>query len=103
MWTETGAYKSKKRLSISALPNLLFTILICVACWYLGYNDWIGFPVSSGDGASLLWHVICGFFTDKDFTYYAGFTLLLLAAAIHQRFNFRFVIVQGKTVLPFLF
>jgi hypothetical protein len=101
MWT--GAYKHKKRLSISALPNLICTILICLVCWYLGYNYGIGYPVSNGDGISLLWNAVCVFFTDKDFTYYAGFALLLLAAAILQRFNFRFVIVREKTVLPFLF
>ena len=103
MRTDTGAYKRKKRLSISALPNLLCTILICIACWYLGYDYWIGFPVRSDGSTSLLWNAICVFFTDKDYTYYTGFVLLLLAAAILQRFNFRFVICRGKTALPFLF
>jgi hypothetical protein len=103
MHTDTGTYKRNKKLNISALPNLLCTVLICLACWYIGYDYWIGFPVRSGDGTSLLWHAVCGFFTDKDITYYAGFSLLFLAVALVQRFNFRFVIVRGKTVLPFLF
>jgi hypothetical protein len=98
----TGIYKNKKKLSISNLPNLILTLLICAACWYLGYNSWIGFPVKSGSGDTYLWNVICGFLTEKKYTYLTGFTLLFLAAALLQRFNFRFVIFQGKTMLPFL-
>ena len=102
MQTGVGTYKNKRRWHISTLPNLIFTLLICFACWYIGYEYWIGFPVRSDSGASLLWYAVCGFLTDKDYTYIAGFTLLFLAAALLQRFNFRFVIFQGKTMLPFL-
>jgi hypothetical protein len=103
MRTEAGTYKSKKRLSISALPNLIFTLLICVTCWYFGYEHWIGFSVRSGGGTSILWSEICNLLTDKKYIYFTGFALLLLAAALLQRFNFRFVLIQGKTSLPFLF
>jgi len=98
-----GTYKSKKRLSISALPNFIFTLLICVACWYLGYSYWVGFPVSKGSETSLLWNGVSSLLTDKDYTYFTGFILLFFAAGLLQRFNFRFVIVQVKTSLPFLF
>ena len=103
MRNETGTYnKSKKRWNISTLPNLIFTLLICVACWYIGYEYWIGFPVRSDSGTSLLWNAVCGFLTDRNYAYFAGFILLFLAAALLQRFNFRFVIFRGKTMLPFL-
>ena len=102
MRIDSGIYKNKKRLNISSLPNLLFTLLICAVCWYAGYDNWIGFPVKSDSGTSLLWHAVCDLLTDKNNTYFAGFTLLFLAAALLQRFNFRFVIFQGKTTLPFL-
>ena len=102
MQTGAGSYKNKKKWNISTLPNLIFTLLLCLVCWYIGYNYWIGFPVSSNSSTSLLWNTVCGLLTDKDYTYLAGFTLLFLAAALLQRLNFRFVIFQGKTILPFL-
>jgi len=100
----TGAesFKSKKRWYSSTLPNLIFTLLICVACWYIGYNYWLGFPIKTGSGTSILWNAICGFLTDKDYAYLAGFILLMLAAILLQLFNFRFVFFRGKTILPFL-
>jgi len=97
-----GIHKQKKKWNISTSPNLIFTLLICAACWYSGYEYLLGFPVRIDSGTSLLWNEVCSFFTKRNYTYLTGFALLLLAAALFQRFNFRFVIVKGKTVLPFL-
>jgi len=98
-----GIHKQKKRWDISTLPNVLFTLLVCVVCWILGYQNRIGFPLENSDKVTILWDIVCGFFTDRDYTYFVGFVLLVLSAALIQRFNFRFVICRGKTVLPFLF
>ena len=97
-----GTYQSKKGLSVSSLPNMLFTFLICVACWYIGYTNKIGFPVQRDYDTSLIWDYICDFLNNSNFAYIVGFLLLLLGAALLQRFNFRFVIIRGKTTLPFL-
>ena len=102
MQTGSGTYKNKKRWDISTLPNLIFTLLLCVACWYIGYYNSVGWPLQSGRGDTLLWKVVCGFLKDEKNTYIFGFTFLFLAAALLQRFNFRFVIFRGKTMLPFL-
>ena len=98
----SGTYKNKRRWSISTLPNIIFALLICAVCWYIGYTYWIGFPVQSNNGTSLLWNAVCVFLTDKDYAYFAGFLLLFLAAALIQRINYLFIIIQGKTILPFL-
>ena len=95
-------YQSKKGVSASSLPNVIFTLLICVACWYLGYYYRIGFPVQSNSGTSLLWNFVCTVLTERKYVYIAGFSLLFLAAASIQRFNFLFVITKGRTILPFL-
>ena len=102
MQTGSGSYKTKRRWNISTLPNLICTLLLCLVCWYIGYYNSVGFPVRSNSSTSLLWNTVCGLLTDKDYIYFAGFTLLFLAAALLQRFNFHFVIFQGKTILPFL-
>ena len=97
-----GIYQSKKGLSASSLPNVIFTLLICAACWYLGYYYRIGFPVRSNSGTSLLWNFVCTVLTEEKYVYIAGFSLLFLAATFIQRFNFLFVIIKGRTILPFL-
>ncbi|MDR0795983.1 MAG: hypothetical protein LBE79_08050 [Tannerella sp.] len=89
-------------MSISSLPNMVFTFLVCLMCWYVGYDLRIGFPVTGSDSTSLIWDVFCGFLTDRNFVYLAGFSLLLLSASFIQRIHFIFMIVQGKTTLPFL-
>ena len=98
-----GTLKSKKGLDTSSLPNILFTLLLCAACWAIGYNYEIGYPVRGGSGTSLLWHVISENLPDRDYLYPAGFALLFLGASLLQRFNFYFVIIKGKTTHPFLF
>ena len=97
-----GTYQSKKVLNVSGLPNMIFTFLICVACWYIGYTNKLGFPVQRNSDTSLFWDYICTWLNDINFTFLVGFLLLLLGAALLQRFNFRFVIIRGKTTLPFL-
>ena len=102
MQTGSGTYKIKKRWSLSTLPNLIFTLLICAIGWYIGYYNSIGLPFGNDSGETVLWNGICGFLTDEKYAYITGFLLLFLAAALLQRFNFRFVIFRGKTILPFL-
>ena len=97
-----GIYKRKKTVN-SSLPNVIITFLICAACWYIGYNYSIGFPVRSDTGTSLLWRTVCELLSERNYMYIAGFSLLLLSAALVQRLNFLHVITQGKTTLPFLF
>ena len=98
----SGTYQSKKGKSTLSLTNVIFTLLICVVCWYLGYSYQIGFPVRSDIGTSLLWNFICTILTERKIVYIAGFSLLFLAAAFIQRFNFLFVNIKGRTILPFL-
>jgi hypothetical protein len=63
----------------------------------------MGFPVQSGDGASLLWNAICSILPSGiNHLYLMGFFLLCLGAGLIQRFNFLFVIIKEKTTLPFL-
>ena len=98
-----AGYKRARRVTLSSLPNIVFTFFICTTCWLIGYYKNIGYPVQSGSGASLLWETICRVLpTEINLLYLMGFSLLCLGAALIQRFNFLFVIIKEKTTLPFL-
>ena len=96
-------YKRERRLNLSGLPNISFTLLICASCWMIGYYNSIGYPVQHESGATLLWDVIGRFLpADINHLYLMGFLLLCMGAALIQRFNFLFVIIKEKTTMPFL-
>ena len=96
-------YKRERRLNLSGILNSVIILLTCLICWYIGYYCLIGFPVRSGEGASLVWGAICRILPAESITVYVtGFSLLFLGAALLQRFNFLFVIIKEKTTLPFL-
>jgi hypothetical protein len=98
-----AGYKSEKRLNLSGFPTVVVTLLVCTACWWIGYYCPIGYPVRSGESASLLWDLVCrNLPAETIYLYVSGFSLLLLGAALLQRFNFLFMISKEKTVLPFL-
>ena len=103
MRSEAG-YKREKKLNLSGLPTIIFTFLICAACWIIGYYGLTDSPVRSGSGASsLLWDVVCRILPMEIHKHYLiGFFLLCLGAAFLQRFNFLFIIIKEKTTLPFL-
>jgi len=102
MRNEAG-FKREKRLNLSGLPNIIFTLLICVVCWIVGFYHQMGVPLRSGNGFSLLWETICQILpAGKINLYLIGFCLLCLGAALLQRLNFLFVIIKEKTTLPFL-
>lgn len=93
----------RKRINLSSLPNLILTVLVCLVCWTVGYQYSAGYPVVCDTGVSPIWEAVCAMLPDKRFTYLIGCSLICLLAFIIQRINFSFVIVRGKTLLPFLF
>ena len=96
-------YKRERGLNLSGLPNIVFTMLICVACWGLGYYVIDGSPVRNAGSSTVLWGAICRLLpTGINHLYILGFILLCLGAILLQWFNFLFVIVKEKTTLPFL-
>jgi len=98
-----AGYKRERSLNLSGIPNVVFTLLICVVCWMIGHYFTIGYPVQNEGGASLLWIAICRILpAGINHLYLMGFFLLCLGAALIQRFNFVFVIIKEKTTLPFL-
>jgi hypothetical protein len=98
-----AGYKRERSLNLSGLANSVFTLLICIACWGIGYYYTIGYPVQSGVDSSFLWNAICRILpAGINHLYIMGFFLLCLGAAFLQRFNFLFVIIKEKTTLPFL-
>jgi len=102
MRVDTG-YKREKSLNLSGLPNIIFSMLICVACWGGGYFFMVGFPVGGEADSTVLWDAICRLMPKRiDHLYIMGFILLCMGAMMLQWFNFLFVIVKEKTTLPFL-
>lgn len=85
-----------------SIYKIVFTLLICALFWIIGYYNEVGLPLSDY-GFSLLWKKICKIFNiEKTTLYLFGFFLLCLGAALLQWFNFIFVIIKEKTVMPFL-
>jgi hypothetical protein len=105
MSTRSRRYVSsyrRKWQNASALPTIIVTLLVCVACWVFGYSHKIGFPVQRDACSSLVWEIVLGWLSGGLSAYLIGFLLLLLAAGLIQRLNYLFMIIQGKTTLPFL-
>ena len=103
MGRESEEFQRRKRINLSRLPNLILTVLVCLVCWTVGYQYSVGYPVVCNTGGSPVWEAVCAILPDKRFTYLIGCSLICLLAFIIQRINFSFVIVRGKTLLPFLF
>ncbi|MDO4702446.1 hypothetical protein [Tannerella sp.] len=103
MGRESAVFRGRKRINLSSVPNLIFTVLICLVCWAVGYQCSAGYPVVCDSGSSPVWKAVCSILPDKRFTYLIGCFLMGVLAFIIQRINFSFVIVRGKTQLPFLF
>ena len=98
-----AGYKRERRLTLSGFPNIVFTLLICSACWMTGYNYSIGYPLPGGETTAFLWEAIRRILpAEINYLYLTGFCLLCLGAALLQRFNFIFTIIKAKTTLPFL-
>lgn len=103
MGRETEAYRRRRRMALSSLPNIILTILVCLTCWLVSYQYSTDNPVNGGLEAMPLWESICRILPTKWLIYIVGLFLICLLSFLIQRINYTFVVVRGKRLLPFLF
>ncbi|MCD7977463.1 MAG: hypothetical protein LUG51_09985 [Tannerellaceae bacterium] len=86
---------------VSDLNTCIYTVLVSLLCWVVGYIFSVGFPVYGEVTAPPLWNAICRVLPGKLITYLIGFFLMAGGAFMIHRANFVLMLIREKTYLPF--
>jgi len=94
------AYNKPKSLSNNG--TYIYTLVMSLICWVIGYTFSVGYPVYGEVGDTPLWNVICNLLPGKIITYLAGMVLMVSGAFLIQRTNQEGMLIRGRTSLPFV-
>ncbi|MCC8134614.1 MAG: hypothetical protein LIP04_14345 [Tannerellaceae bacterium] len=90
-----------KPRTVSDLNTCIYTVIVSLLCWIVGYGFSVGYPVYGEITAPPLWNAICRILLGKTITYLTGFLLMAGGAFMIHRANFVLMLIREKTYLPF--
>ena len=93
----------KRFKTLSDMPTMLLTLIICLSCWTAGYVYSTGFPVTENNSVLPLWGILCDFFSNKTIAYVLGLFLFVIPAYVMQRMSDIEMLIRERTRLPFMF
>ena len=95
-------YGHNKGLDLSGEKIYVPILLICFACWIVGYLCSSGYPVYGTISSTMPWNKFCAWIPNKEVAYLIGGTLTLGGALFLSRLNYSLSLIREKTRLPLL-